>query len=77
MFAWYCTPICNVCADISSFSCIYIYAVGSITWPYFGHFKVKNLAMVGSITWPAFFEPIKIGFFGDFLVHSFQGMVQN
>ena len=34
---------------------IYIYAVGSITWPHFGHFK--------SITWPPFLEPIKIGFF--------------
>ena len=31
-----------------------IYAVGSITWPYFGHFRVNNLAMVGSITWPSF-----------------------
>ena len=57
--------------------CIYIYAVGSITWPYFGHFRVNNLAMVGSITWPSFFEPIKIGVFEDFLVHSFQGVVQN
>ena len=42
---------------------IHIYAVGSITWPFFGHFRVNNLAMVGSITWPSFFEPIKIGFF--------------
>ena len=56
---------------------VYIYAVGSITWPYFGQSRVNNLAMVGSITWPSFFEPIKIGVFGDFLVHSFQGVVQN
>ena len=58
---------------------IYIYtcAVGSITWPFFGHFRVNNLAMVGSITWPSFFEPIKIGVLGDFFVHSFQGVVQN
>ena len=41
---------------------IYIYAVGSITWPHFGHFKVNNLATSRSITWPPFFEPIKIGF---------------
>ena len=34
--------------------CIYIYAVGSITWPYFGQSRVNNLAMVGSITWPSF-----------------------
>ena len=51
--------------------------VGSITWPYFGQSRVNNLAMVGSITWPSFFEPIKIGVLGDFLVHSFQGVVQN
>ena len=44
---------------------IYMHAVGSITWPYFGHFRVNNLAMVGSITWPSFFEPIKIGVWGD------------
>ena len=55
---------------------IYICAVGSITWPYFGQSRVDNLAMVGSITWPSFFEPIKIGVLGDFLVHSFQGVVQ-
>ena len=34
---------------------IYIYAVGSISWPHFGHFKVNNLATVRSITWPPFF----------------------
>ena len=56
---------------------IYIYAVGSITWSYFGHFRVNNLAMVGSITWPSFFEPIKIGVWGDFLCTVFQGVVQN
>ena len=33
---------------------IYMLAVGSISWPHFGHFKVNNLAMVGSITWPPF-----------------------
>ena len=33
--------------------------------------------MVELITWPSFFEPIKIGVFGDFLVHSYQGVVQN
>ena len=52
---------------------IYIYAVGSITWPFFGHFRVNNLAMVGSITWPSFFEPIKIGVLGDFLCTVFRG----
>ena len=31
---------------------IYIYAVGSITWPHFGQSRVNNLATVGSITWP-------------------------
>ena len=56
---------------------IYIYAVELITWPFFGHFRVNNLAMVESITWPSFFEPIKIGFFGDFLVHSYEGVVPN
>ena len=60
-----------------SLTYIYIYAVGSITWPHFGHFKVNNLATVGSITWPPFFEPIKIGVWGDFFLHSFQGVVQN
>ena len=45
---------------------IYIYAVGSITWPHFGHFKVNNLATSRSITWPPFFEPIKIVFFEIF-----------
>ena len=54
-----------------------ILAVGSISWPRFGHFKVNNLATVGSITWPPCFEPIKIGVLGDFLVHNFQGVVQN
>ena len=29
--------------------------------------------MVELITWPSFFEPIKIGVFGDFLVHSYGG----
>ena len=33
---------------------IYIYAVGSITWPHFGQSRVNNLATVGSITWPPF-----------------------
>ena len=60
----------------SKYNAIYIYAVELITWPFFGHFRVNNLAMVELITWP-FFEPIKIGFFGDFLVHSYQGVVQN
>ena len=41
---------------------IYICAVGSITWPHFGHFRVNNLATSRSITWPPFFEPIKIVF---------------
>ena len=45
---------------------IYIYAVGLISWPHFGHFKVNNLATVRSITWPPFFEPIKIVFFTVF-----------
>ena len=71
------TPQKNETEHNSMHIYIYIYAVGSITWPYFGHFKVNNLAMVGSITWPSFFEPIKIGVLGDFLVHSFQGVVQN
>ena len=44
---------------------IYIYAVGSIGWPHFGHFKVNNLA--------TFFEPIKKGFFWDFLCTIFRG----
>ena len=48
-------------------------AVGSITWPHFGHFKVNNLATSRSITWPPFFEPIKIGFFCAFFVHNCQG----
>ena len=58
---------------------IYIYAVGSISWPHFGHFKVNNLATSRSITWPTFFEPIKIVFliFNVFAVHNFQGVVQN
>ena len=33
---------------------IEIYAVGSITWPHVGHFKVNNLATSRSITWPFF-----------------------
>ena len=33
---------------------IYIYIVGSITCPHFGHFKVNNLATSRSITWPPF-----------------------
>ena len=52
---------------------LYIYAVGSITWPYFGHFRVNNLAMVGPITWPSFFEPIKIGVLGVLLCTVFRG----
>ena len=56
---------------------IYIYAVELITWPFFGHFRVNNLAMVELITWPSFFEPKKIGVFGDFLVHSYEGVVPN
>ena len=52
---------------------IYTYAVGSITWPCFGHFRVNNLAMVGSITWPSFFEPIKIGFFFEIFCAQFSG----
>ena len=52
---------------------IYIYAVGSITWPFFGQSRVNNLAMVGSITWPSFFEPIKIGFLGVFWCTVFRG----
>ena len=57
----------------TEFIYIYIYAVGSITWPYFGQSRVDNLAMVGSITWPSFFEPIKIGVFGDFWCTVFRG----
>ena len=56
---------------------IYIYAVELITWPFFGHFRVNNLAMAELITWPSFFEPIKIGVLGDFLVHSYEGVVPN
>ena len=41
-------------------------AVGSITWPHFGHFKVNNLATSRSTTWPPFFEPIKTGIFKFF-----------
>ena len=53
---------------------IYIYAVGSITWPFFGQSRVNNLAIFGSITWPPFFEPIKIGVLeGDFLCTVFRG----
>ena len=62
-------PTTNSPADIY----IYIYAVGSITWPHFGHFKVNNLATVGSTTWPPFFEPIKLGFWGDFLCTILRG----
>ena len=57
-------PVNNVTAYI--YIHIYIYAVGLITWPFFGQSRVNNLAMVELITWPSFFEPIKIGFFGDF-----------
>ena len=39
----------------------------------FCHFRVNNLAMVESITWPSFFEPIKIGVFGDCLCTVFRG----
>ena len=52
---------------------VYMHAVGSITWPHFGHFKVNNLATVGSITWPPFFEPIKIWVLGVFLCTIFRG----
>ena len=52
---------------------IYTHAVGSITWPHFGHFQVNNLATSRSMTWPPFFEPMKIGGLGVFSVHSFQG----
>ena len=52
---------------------ICIYAVGSITWPHFGRFKVNNLATSRSITWPPFFEPIKIGFFEIFICAQFSG----
>ena len=68
-------PVFNFTAYIYIY--IYMYAVGLITWPFFGQSRVNNLAMVELITWPSFFEPIKIGFFGDFLVHSYQGVVQN
>ena len=50
-----------------------MHAVGSITWPHFGHFKVNNLATAGSITWPPFFEPIKISGFGRFFGTQFSG----
>ena len=57
-------PIKGKCGPlIGPTAYIYICAVGSITWPHFGHFKVNNLATVRSITWPPFFEPIKIVFF--------------
>ena len=52
---------------------MYMYAVGSITWPHFGHFKVNNLATSRSITWPPFFEPIKISFFFRFFGAQFSG----
>ena len=55
---------------------IYIYAVELITWPFFGHFRVNNLAMVELITWPSFFEPIKIGVFGDFWCTVMRGWCQ-
>ena len=52
---------------------IYIYAVGSITWPDFGQSRVNNLAGVGSITWPAFFWAYKNRGFGRFFGAQFSG----
>ena len=52
---------------------IYIYAVGLITWPFFGKSRVNNLAMVELITWPSIFEPMKIGFFLRFFGAQLSG----
>ena len=30
----------------------YMFAVGSITWPHFSHFRVNSLATIDSIAWP-------------------------
>ena len=53
-----------------------VYAVGAISWPYFGHFRVNNLATSRSITWPPFLT-YKSSVFLVFSMHSFQGVVQN
>ena len=70
-------PTCGQVVDPTAHIYIYIYAVELITWPFFAKSRVNNLAMVELITWPSFFEPIKIGVFGDFLVHSYGGVVLN
>ena len=46
-----------------SFS-LYVYAVGSITWPHLSRFRVNNLATYKSITWPPFWNPL---FYCEFL----------
>ena len=56
---------------------IYIYAVGSITWPHFRLLRVNILATYKSITWPPFFANENTVFFLVFWVQSFQGMVQH
>ena len=67
----------SIVDSISALQYIYIYAVVLITWPFFGQSWADNLAMVELITWPSFFEPIKIVFFWEFLVHSYEGVVPN
>ena len=75
------TTTCNMVSSRSSHhgklttscQCLEIWAVGSITWPFFGRFRVNNLAMVGSITWPSFFEPIKNRGFWRFFCAQFSG----
>ena len=52
---------------------IYIYAVGSITWPHFGHFNVNNLATSRSISWPPFLSLYKKGFLLTFFCAQFSG----
>ena len=42
-----------------------MHAVGSISWPHLGHFRVNNLATSRSITWPPFL-PVKIVFLSFF-----------
>ena len=57
---------------VFTYVCIYIYAVGSISWPHFGHFKVNNLSTSRSITWPLFWT-YKNRFFGFFQCTIFRG----
>ena len=69
-----CSELAGAYSNVKPFFvCVSTYAVGSITGPYFGVFRVNNWATVGSITGPHHFQPIKIVVSKDFCEPDFRG----